>query len=266
LDPFGYHQTGAPGYPKDFRISIPGSGELVGAAHIWPARSKLPGYKLGGGAVSRRQGFYFYRNDRLIQHGGWNNYRDDAEPHLSLARVSIDLPKGLESVFSVRFNKSGVDAPRSFVDALEKAKADDGTTFPQYLERAEAVYRTRGPATIKPVIPPSGGVRSALRRTIRDALPVSDDGKDIDIVWEILDEDTFFTIDRDNRLLSINSLYRKALTGGRRAKPGDAQVLKLLLLLLVNDMFRSERESAVARATLAALQEVLVTAAKLDTP
>ena len=69
LDPFSYERSGARGYPKKFRIAIPDAGELDAMAHIWPARSKLPGYKLGGGAVSRRQGFYFYRNNRLIEAG-----------------------------------------------------------------------------------------------------------------------------------------------------------------------------------------------------
>jgi len=72
LDPFSYPMSGATGYPKKFNISIPGMGNLEAMAHIWPSSSKKgPGYKLGGGAVSRRQGFYFYRNDRLIQGRGW---------------------------------------------------------------------------------------------------------------------------------------------------------------------------------------------------
>ena len=37
--------------------------------HIWPPKSGSPGYRLGGGKVALRQGFYFYRNDRVIQSG-----------------------------------------------------------------------------------------------------------------------------------------------------------------------------------------------------
>ena len=172
LDPFSYPMPGATGYPKEFRISIPGTGHLAATAHIWPARAKGPGYKLGGGAVSRRQGFYFYRNDRLIQAGGWNNYRDDAEPHLSLARVAIDIPRGMESFFSIRFSKSGVDAPLSFVNAVQSATSDDGTTFAAYIERAIDVYRAKASSTIKPVVPAGPGLRPGVRKAIRNSFPV----------------------------------------------------------------------------------------------
>jgi|ERR1035438_7253995 hypothetical protein len=51
LDPFSYPMTGSTGYPKKFNISIPGAGGLEATSHIWPARAKSPGYKLGRGAV-----------------------------------------------------------------------------------------------------------------------------------------------------------------------------------------------------------------------
>jgi hypothetical protein len=41
-------------------------------------------------------------------------------------------------------------------------------------------------------------------------------------------------------------------------------MVKVLLYLLVNDMFRTQRESAVERATLDAYQSILVAAAKCE--
>ena len=264
LDPFGYDRTGARTYPKKFTIKIPEAGDLDATGHIWPARSKLPGYKLGGGAVSRRQGFYFYRNGRLIQPGGWNNLRDDAEPHVSLARVEVDLPPELESFFSIRFSKSGVDAPRSFVDALEAATADDGTTFKSYIDRAIEVYRTKGEAKLKPVVPPGNGLRAEVQRAVRDTLPVIPRDDEIEVRWESLPTDRFFEIDRDARVLVLNSKYRKAVLGDRRASGADAPLAKVLLYLLVNDSFRTQRESAIERATLDAYQTILVAAARCE--
>lgn len=261
LDPFSYPMSGAAGYPKKFSINIPRMGRLEATAHIWPARSKSRGYKLGGGAVSRRQGFYFYRNERLIQAGGWNNYRDDAEPHLSLARVEIDLPKRLEEFFSIRFNKSGVDAPLSFANAVQSATSHDGTSFTAYIERAIEVYRTKSTAQMKPIVPPGPGLASDVRKVIRSNFPVIPRDEEVTIRWGRLATDKFFEVDRENRVLVLNSLYRKAVLRGRAGSKSDAPLVKSLLLLLLNDTFRTQRESAIERSTLAAYQAVLVSAA-----
>ena len=83
---------------------------MVAECHIWPPQSHALGYRLGGGKVALRQGFYFYRNNRVIQAGGWNGVRgDDGEPHLSLARVKIDLPSELDSMFKLDVTKSRLD-------------------------------------------------------------------------------------------------------------------------------------------------------------
>jgi hypothetical protein len=266
LDPFSYPMSGAPGYPKTFDIGIPHAGHLEAVAHIWPALAKTVGYKLGGGAVSRRQGFYFYRSDRLIQAGGWNNYRDDAEPHLSLARVAIDIPRSLESFFSIRFSKSGVDAPLSFVSAVQSATSDDGTSFAAYIDRAIEVYRAKSNATMKPIIPPGPGLRSDVRKMIRNNFPVIPRDEEVTIRWARLPADEFFKIDRDNRVLTLNARYRRAVLGGRAGSKADAPIVKSLLFLLVNDMFRTQRESAVEKSTIAAYQAVLVSAARSEMP
>jgi hypothetical protein len=264
FDPFNYPMSGAVGYPKKFEVNIPGTGHLEALAHIWPARSKSPGYKLGGGAVSRRQGFYFYRSDRLIQAGGWNNYRDDAEPHLSLARVAIDIPRDLERFFSIRFNKSGVDAPVSFVNALQSATSDDGTSFAAYIERAIEVYRAKSSPKMKPVVPPGSGLKVAVRKTVVNNFPVIPRDEEVTIRWRRLPPEQFFDIDRDCRVLVLNSIYRRAVLGSRPATEADAPIVKSLLLLLLNDMFRTQRESAIERYTIAAYQAVLVSAAQAE--
>ena len=81
LNPFKYEESGADDFPKTFAIEIPEIGKVRATAHIWPPNSKSPEYKLGNRAASR-QGFYFYRNDRLIQAGGWNGVVEhETEPH-----------------------------------------------------------------------------------------------------------------------------------------------------------------------------------------
>jgi hypothetical protein len=61
-------------------MRLAGVGEIPLDGHIWPPNSDQPEYQLGNRAAAR-QGFYFYRNNRLIQAGGWNGLlQNEAEP------------------------------------------------------------------------------------------------------------------------------------------------------------------------------------------
>lgn len=66
LDPFEYSQSGNPKFPMEMSIDSGYEHRISIRAHIWPPNSVSPSYRLPGGANSR-QGFYFYRNNRLIQ-------------------------------------------------------------------------------------------------------------------------------------------------------------------------------------------------------
>ena len=105
LDPFGYDRSGKEGYPISFDLKLENYPDLCLESHIWPRNSSDPAYKPGGGrGAAGMQGFYFYRNDRLIQTGGWNGYRTDSEPHFSLARVRVELPVQFDSYFRYIFS------------------------------------------------------------------------------------------------------------------------------------------------------------------
>jgi len=72
-----------------------------------------------------QQGFYFYRNDRMIQSGGWNRLRAPDE-HVKLARISIDFPVALDSEFELNVSKTQVRVPtsvRSELSALASSVA-----------------------------------------------------------------------------------------------------------------------------------------------
>ena len=172
------------------------------------------------------------------------------------------IPRSLEGFFSIRFSKSGVDAPLSFVNAVQSATSDDGTSFAAYIDRAIDVYRAKASSTIKPVVPAGPGLKADVRKAIRRNFPIIPRDEEVTIRWARLPADQFFEIDRESRVLVLNSAYRRAVLGGRAASKADAPIVKSLLFLLVNDMFRTQRESAVERSTIAAYQAVLVAAAR----
>jgi hypothetical protein len=110
LNPFGYEQTERTFEPRSFEVSLHGIGTLVIEGHIWPPNASSRSYKLDNAA--QRQGLYIYRNDRLIQAGGWNGQRHDSEPHLSLARLRLDLPPRHDSAFSLEgFDSATLHGP-----------------------------------------------------------------------------------------------------------------------------------------------------------
>lgn len=58
------------------------------------------------------QGFYVYRNDRLIRWGGWLRLRASDE-HSKLARVALDFTSDLDPIFQVDVAKSSIVLPQS---------------------------------------------------------------------------------------------------------------------------------------------------------
>ncbi|TDL77383.1 ATP-binding protein [Rhodococcus qingshengii] len=84
---------------------------------------------------NRQQGFYIYRNDRLIQSGGWNRIRA-ADEHTKLARVSIDFNSSSDESFKVNIAKMTVQLPTKVRPELSKYAS-------QIASAADKIYRER---------------------------------------------------------------------------------------------------------------------------
>ena len=262
-DPFGYPRSGNPAYPKQFNITVHPGGSLVVEAHIWPHGMRPMNLMLGRGQLAVRQGFYFYRNRRIIQAGGWNGVRADAEPHFSLARARVFLTEAHDAAFGLNVRKAGVNVPANFETELLLAKSD-GTSFKQYLSAAERVYRTKGngPERRSNFVP-DGGLPRGLAKLVRKqtrapkVTPVS-------FEWRRLDEDLFFELDRDTYTILLNSRYRSAVLHGGRGSAADAPLLKTLLFLRLKDDLGMERIWEKRGKELQDLQQLLVAAARSE--
>jgi hypothetical protein len=266
IDPFGYRIPGRAGFPRLYTAPVEGVGELQLTAHIWPPKSPLVAYR-GIGPLAERQGFYIYRNDRLVQAGGWNGTRS-GEAHHNLARVSIDLPSQPNDVFALTVKKDGVNVTPAFARGLEKARDAEGSSFAEYLASAEATYRAAARRSTevqrKEVIPPGKGIDPRLKRTLRDELPQMEGEDPITFRWEPLPGHVFFGIDREEHVVRLNSQYRHAFNGDRRAGSNDAPVLKGLLYLMLEKNFRLGRSSAQRDDEMAMWNSVLLSAAQCE--
>lgn len=65
----------------------------------------------------KNQGFYLYREKRLIIHGTWFNLARQTEL-TKLARVRIDMPSGMDSQWKIDVKKSSAQLPASVRDRL----------------------------------------------------------------------------------------------------------------------------------------------------
>ncbi|MGW4245688.1 ATP-binding protein, partial [Nocardia sp. NPDC004722] len=265
LDPFGYPVSGRPDYPRTFTVQTGEAPPVEFKAHIWPPKSSIDQYRAIGSLMSR-QGFYFYRHNRLVQAGGWNNFRQP-EQHLSPARVAIDIPDGIGDLIRLTVKKDGVELAPHLIADLETAVDEHGARFGQYIADAEATYRDsrkRAGATRKPVIPPGRGMEPSVRETIEDELPVLPGEEPIDIRWSTLEGDVFFDLDREDRTIYLNKRFRTALLGGRRGGMNDVPMIKSLLFLLMHKAFEKEYSGSREKDNLQLWQSILFSAASAE--
>ena len=243
-DPFAYSETGRTGYPKIFEASLPGVGPIWLNAHVWPAGANQPEFRLGRRTGTAGQGIYFYRNDRMIQAGGWNGVvKDASDSELSLARISVDLPPGACRQITVQ--KSALQVTAALAQALESARAGE-ETLRDYIDHARRSYRAgrRQPRSARHVpVVPGAGFPAAPRRTIAMRLSKDNLFRDIDFEWVALGRKQVFAIDADGERILLNSKYRSQIIGPVRASGVDAPLLKLLLFLLFQNEFNRERVS-----------------------
>jgi hypothetical protein len=259
LDPFGYERSGAKGYPLTFKVELGEHQKIELDAHVWPPKSEAPGYKLGVGKVASRQGFYIYRNDRLIQIGGWLGLRaNDSEPHSSLARVSVDLPPEMDGLFGLNVQKTSVKAPSGFKDAVENSQAG-GTKWEDYLRCAEDVYRDRGKIVRVSNVVPGAGIPSGAQKKISKsvAVPVGQ-LRPISFDWVKMDEDRFFEVDLENDEIRMNKGYREKVLERGKASGADAALVKTLLFALVRSQFDKERNSTKQRRQVEGWNEMIL--------
>ena len=237
IDPFAYGRSGAVNYPKTLEAEI-GSARVPVTCHIWPPRSDSHSYKLTGRPVDQTQGFYLYRHDRLLSAGGWTGVTTETK-QLRLARVAIDI-EGFEDEFVMAVDKAGVQMTADLVRGLESAVANDGTTFRDYLGEAEQVFRVSNQRKRKrtPMLPPGQGIAPLIKRAIRGEVECLEQEEPLRIRWQVLPHQDFIEVDRRNRTLWLNSRYRNAILKGQPGSVNDAPVLKALLYLLYEDIFR----------------------------
>ena len=164
IDPFGYAKSGRADYPRTLKADLDGAS-LALRCHIWPRRSNDPKFRLGGMRAEPPQGFFIYRNDRLLHSGSWHGVTL-AKPELQLARIEIDMPSN-SNLFEMNPEKTHVEPTRRF-SQLVHAASDHGADFDKFLQEAEACYRESRKRNFERqrVIQPGSGIAPVVKSAI----------------------------------------------------------------------------------------------------
>jgi hypothetical protein len=214
---------------------------------------------------TRFQGFYFYRNDRLIQAGGWNQFLPDtSDPDLVLARVSVDLPERI-ALDAVSVQKHSLQVSASLAESLEHARCG-AISLRDFVNVARRVQRASIKASERndglPLVP-GNGLPVKLRQSISKLLG-NDDNLDrpINFEWTALGAKKIFDIDISDDTIMLNTRYRARILQGKRGSVADAPLLKTLIFLLLREEFDRERQSAKQKEWIAECNSVLLRAVR----
>jgi hypothetical protein len=232
--------------------------------HIWPGGSDSPQFRLHGRPVDAFQGFYLYRNDRLLMTGGWGGVTNETKV-LRLARAAVDIEDHLDG-FTMSMEKSGVQLVADLVHAIENSVATDGTTFTKYLDDATESFKesNRRVRRRTPILPPGQGLHPRVKRAIERGSPVLDGEESVRIKWTRFTTEDFVDVDRQNRTLWLNNRYRSAVLHGDQGGVNDAPLLKALLFLVFEDLFRGQAMGAKDKENQGFWSDVLTAAAEAE--
>jgi len=135
-DPFLRGENGNQAGPLEYFSN----GNVVVKGYVLPHKSKISktifNKAAGPKGWNAQQGFYIYRNERLLVAGEWLGMFKKEE-HYKLCRIMIDLPNTLDDTWQIDIKKSVARPPMKIYNQL-KAYADS------IRSQAVSVYRHKG--------------------------------------------------------------------------------------------------------------------------
>jgi len=140
-DPFLINESATQGFPEE----IMQNGKVIVRGFVLPHKSKISEetYHVAEGIKgwNEHQGFYIYRNERLLIAGDWLGlYRK--EPHFKLARIQIDITSSSDAQWQIDIKKSVARLPHPLYEQLKSYSC-------KVRNQAVEVYRHKGRTVVQ---------------------------------------------------------------------------------------------------------------------
>jgi hypothetical protein len=113
-------------------------------------------------------------------------------------------------------------------------------------------------------VAPGKGFHPALRRVLDDELEYLTGVEPFDIRWKNLEGVIFLEVDREHRTLWLNKAYRMAVTGDDHGSLNDAPMLKALLYLLTQEVYKGAWLGPRDKDNIELWQHVITAAARAE--
>jgi hypothetical protein len=143
-NPFLFDEQATQSFPEEPLHN----GKVVLKGFVLPHKSKISEekYKEAEGVKgwNEHQGFYIYRNERLLLAGDWlGMFRK--EEHYKLTRIQIDLPNSLDAEWQIDIKKSVARPPLMYRDQIRNyALKVRGQGVEVYRHKGKTIQRSAG--------------------------------------------------------------------------------------------------------------------------
>lgn len=151
-DPYMLNHPATQSFPDEPIMN----GQIIIKGFVLPHRSKLGSleYDLGKGpkdSWTAHQGFYIYRNNRLLVAGDWLGLFK-RELHYDLCRIQIDLPNKFDIDWQIDIKKSIARPPSVLIDQIRSySKEVRATAVEAYRIRGKIIKRSLSKELFKPI-------------------------------------------------------------------------------------------------------------------
>lgn len=235
IDPFFEGRSYEPFEEEKYKINGQKSQAIRIKPYILPHISKLDPKEIldlgGKDGLRKRQGFYIYRNKRLLVGGTWFRMLNKGELS-KLARVRVDIPNSLDDLWSLDIKKSTAIPPETIKKALK-------STVEKIAEYSKRTWTYRGKKETSENI-----IHIWCRNITRDGsyyYTINKGHPDVKKIcndYPKIDEALSMLIEHIERYLPVNDIHESSVNDVKieNEQPEDFQnVLRGLLLLVKND-------------------------------
>lgn len=124
--------------------------EISFKAYVLPTYgnlSKTDQAYIEGKGLIEQEGFYIYRNKRLIKEGGWLSLdKMGLDDKCKYARIDVEIPSSLDKEFDINFSKNSLSVPEELIDIFtvvaNKARRESRSNF-NYVKHPELKKTTK---------------------------------------------------------------------------------------------------------------------------